>query len=125
MSTVPLLLKAVVKEVVPVPPILRNVPPVRLLNAAGEPFWLKDPSPSALKVPELLNAALLFAYTGSAPVQLVVPALFMVRVSRYWYRPEMLREPPGAMEVTPVPLMLPPVQLITPVAVMVPAPVSV
>ena len=56
-------------------------------------------------------------WMNPVPVQVVVAMLVMVRPERFLVVPLMFRAPVAAMVVVPVPLMVPPLQVVVPVTV--------
>jgi hypothetical protein len=128
--TVPVLLKATLLliVVVPVPADLVNVPAlVKVGGAVPIPhekvasFWASKVAPAWL-----LNTLPLPPLIVPVPVQVAVPKLLRVRVSRVLVEVLLtLIAPPAAMVVAPAPLIVPPVQEKVPVAVRLPLPPSV
>src|SRR6266702_5492011 len=127
-STVPRLLTAKVLKVRPAPPDLRKVPVAKLLKVgAGSATFTKLASACTSNRPALLITAALpprQKKLAPAPVRVAPPLIFRVRpVNSVKLLAVMARLP--LVVVWPLPLMVPPVQVVAPLIVTGPAPLRV
>jgi hypothetical protein len=121
-STVPLLLNGPLKRVMPSPPpVLVNVP--ALLNVAlkkSPVVWI-----ARLPVTRLLNTAPVSLLKLPTPVQVAVPALLNVRVSRKETPLASVSCTPPLALVVPWLVIVPPLQVSSPVTLTVSLPARV
>src|SRR5208283_5838259 len=124
--TVPVLLKTIVlptpPPLTPVPDVFSNVPALLKVGAVPPSNSICVSASWFQVAPALLLITDPFSIRTAEPVQVAVPTLFRVRVSRNG-SPEIVI-PPLAF-VTPLPLSVPPDQVSVPLTVTVSLPVSV